>query len=98
MKHNILKSRSLLFMLILCVLNSIAKCEHDLKLRPRTKLMGDGFESMKGMNKLITHMLSDLMTNEEFQSLNDFDQRQVVIFLVRTLVQDQSAIVNVYID
>ena len=82
---------------MLCVLDSIAKCENDFKLRPRAKLMGDGFES-RGMNKLITHMLSDLVTNEEFQSLNDFEQRQVVIFLVRTLVQDQSAIVNVYVD
>jgi hypothetical protein len=97
MNHDMLKTHSLIFMLILCVLNSIAKCEHDFKLRPRAKLMGDGIES-RGMNKLITHMLSDLMTNEEFQSLNDFEQRQVVIFLVRTLVQDQSAIVNVYID
>jgi hypothetical protein len=49
-------------------------------------------------HKLMKDMLNDLMTNEEFLSMNAFEQRQIIIFLVRKLSQDKSKIVNVFID
>jgi len=49
-------------------------------------------------NFLLKNMFDDLMYNEEFLNMNDFEQRQIIIYLVRSLVRDKNKIVNVYMD